>query len=86
MNSKIHRCGYCGQPVSDEGIPLEDEAREKAIRIIEAYGDHRTHKEHGECCVYEEMQRQERSRMRQVSKEMAHDAGMPDIEGTWIKW
>lgn len=86
MNSKIHRCGYCGQPVDSNGIPLEDEAREKAIRILETYGDHHTHKEHGECCIHEVMMQEERKSMRQVTREMAHDAGMTEIEGTWIKW
>lgn len=86
MNGKIHRCGYCGAPVNSKAEPLEGEAKEKAIRILETYGDYRTHKEHGECCVYDEMMRQEQSRMVRVTKDMAHDAGMPEIEGTLTRW
>ena len=86
MNSKMYMCGYCGKPVNDKAEPLEGESLQKAIRILEKYGDYRTHQEHGECCVYDEMMRQEQSRMVQVTREMAHDAGMPEIEGSWTKW
>jgi pyruvate-formate lyase-activating enzyme len=86
MYSKIHRCGWCGNPTTKDGVPLEGEDRERTIAVLEKYGDYRTHKEHGECCVYDEMMRQEQSRMVQVTREMAHDAGMPEIEGSWTKW
>lgn len=73
MYSKIHRCGWCGNPTTKDGIPLEDENRERVISILEKYGDYRTHKEYGECCAYDKMMRQEQSRM----SEMAHDTEMP---------
>ena len=80
MKSKIHRCGYCGTPVTNLGKPLKNEAFKKAVNIIEKYGDYRTHQEHGECCVYNEMA-QNQTEIRRVTKEMAQDAGMPEIEG-----
>lgn len=80
MNSKIYRCGYCGIPTNKEAQPLETNCLGKAIRILETYGDYRTHKVDGFCCI------EEQSRMVQVSREMAHDAGMPEIEGSWIRW
>lgn len=58
----------------------------KAIRILKEYGDHRTHKEHGECCVHDEMARQEQDRWVTVTRDMAHDAGMPEIEGMRTRW
>jgi hypothetical protein len=86
MNSKIHRCGYCGQPVDKNGNPLEGKARQRVISIIETYGDYHTEKEHGECCVYDEMMRQEQQTYVRVTRDMAIDAGMPEIEGTKIPW
>jgi CRISPR/Cas system-associated protein Cas10 (large subunit of type III CRISPR-Cas system) len=44
MNSKIYRCGHCGQPVGKNAKPLEGESFERVCRILDEYGDHRTHK------------------------------------------
>jgi CRISPR/Cas system-associated protein Cas10 (large subunit of type III CRISPR-Cas system) len=81
MNSKIYRCGHCGQPVDKNAKPLEGESFERVCRILDEYGDHRTHKKHGKCCAYEE-----KSRMVQVTWDMASDAGDPNLEGEWINW
>lgn len=80
MNSKIYRCGWCGTPTDSKGEPLSGEAFKKAVNIIETYGDYRTHKEHGYCCIHEQMEPQ---RMR-VTRDMAIDAGDPSMEGEWI--
>lgn len=81
MNSKIYRCGWCGHPTDKDGNCLKDEAFKKAINMIEKYGDNHTKQVNGECCPpYEEESKV------QVTRDMAHDAGMPEIEGTWITW
>lgn len=86
MNSKLYRCGYCGQPVDNEGNPLKGEVRERVISLLKTYGDSHTYEEHGECCVYDEMQRQEQQRYVRVTRDMAIDAGMPELEGQRVKW
>jgi hypothetical protein len=43
----------------------------------------------GVCLVYlEDLRREEHqhAEMVQVTREMAHDAGFPEMEGTWINW
>lgn len=81
MNSKIHRCGWCGHPTDKRGEPLSGDSFKKALRIIEQYGgDNHTHLEHGWCC--EDLYREE-PRMR-VTRDMAIDAGDPSLEGQWV--
>lgn len=53
MNSKIYRCGYCGQPTTDDGDVLDESDTKRVKRIITEYGDHHTIKTHGECCLWE---------------------------------
>jgi hypothetical protein len=69
------RCGYCGQPTDKDGqvLPLE------TIKAISVDWD-KAEQTHGDCC----RQEQETRRM-QVTKEMAMDAGEPDMEGMWIE-
>ena len=78
MNSKIYRCGWCGSPTEKAGNELDGNPREKAINIIETYGDYRTHKTNGTCCppTHENTQR--------VTRDMAIDAGDPNLEGELI--
>jgi len=55
MNSKIYRCGWCGI-ITDEigsGYNITEEQFQKAVRILNEYGDRKTHKVHGECCQHE---------------------------------
>jgi len=77
MNSKIYRCGWCGTPTDKNGYTLSDNAFKKAVNIIETYGDYRTHKTHGDCCIRQQTQ------MR-ITKDMATDAGEPSLEGQLI--
>lgn len=83
MNSKVYRCGYCGDVTDENGIPLDGEPRQRVINLLETYGDSRTHKTHGSCCQHEW---EEQRRWVQVTREMAHDAGDPNMEGAWVKW
>ena len=82
MNSKIYRCGWCGHPTDKDDNCLTDKALEKAKKIIEKYGDSHTIQVNGECCP----PNQTSESMVQVTRDMASDAGMPEIEGTWINW
>lgn len=77
MNSKIYRCGYCGQPTDVIGYPLRDEAFKKCTNIIDTYGDSHTIQVHGYCCVHEN----EREEPRRITRDMAIDAGDPNLEG-----
>lgn len=79
MNSKIYRCGWCGHPTNEKGQTLQGNDFKKAVNIIEKYGDGRTEKTHGDCCVREQTE----NRM-QVTRDMAIDAGDPNLEGQWI--
>lgn len=85
MNSKIYRCGWCGGCTDKDGNYLKDEVRRKAEHIIDTYGDGHTQKVHGGCGGRGEYGNSGHDRV-QVTKEMALDAGMPEIEGTWINW
>ena len=74
--SELHRCGYCGQPTDKDGRVLS-EAEVKAIDANDTRWN-TADQTHGECCreqaAYEES-------VRVVTKEMAIDAGNPDLEG-----
>lgn len=75
MNSKIYRCGWCGMPTDSNGRILYGDAFQKEVRIIERYGDSRTHLVNGECCggVVPNNER--------ITKDMAIDAGDRSLEG-----
>lgn len=81
MNSKIYRCGWCGTPTNLNGETLSGEAFKKAVKILENYGDNKTHKTHGDCCINEQMQA---SQINYVTRDMAIDAGDPSLEGQRI--
>jgi hypothetical protein len=82
MNGKLYRCGWCGMITDEDGEPLDGEPFEKARRIIETYGDHRTHKLNGNCCP----NGNEQDNMVQITRDMAIDAGDRSLEGEWIRW
>ena len=63
-------CGYCGQPTNDKGEPLEF--------IPDNFDLPKAEMVHGLCCA---AQSQHENESRIVTKEMAYDAGMPDVEG-----
>jgi hypothetical protein len=53
MNSKIYRCGWCGSITDYKGENLKGLQWEKVARMIDRYGDYRTHKVNGWCCGHE---------------------------------
>lgn len=63
-------CGYCGQPTNENGEPLEV--------IPDNFDLAKSEMVHGMCCVAQAQHEQE---SRIVTRDMAHDAGMPEIEG-----
>lgn len=83
MNSNIFRCGNCGQPTAANGVVLPQKDFKRVVSIIEQYGDHHTVKVHGECCYGGGQQRDNYVR---VTRDMAIDAGMPELEGQRVKW
>jgi len=80
MNSKIYRCGWCGNPTTVDGSELEQSKWERVVSIIEKYNDSHTTKTNGYCCPNGD------GIMMQVTREMAIDAGDRSLEGQWIKW
>lgn len=55
MNSKIYRCGNCGNPVNKDGSLLSEEVRDRVIGIIERKGWKDSQSKHlelvyGNCC------------------------------------
>lgn len=80
MNSKIYRCGWCGTPTTADGNALEQGHFNRVVSMLEKYGDKHTVMINGNCCPPEEYQ------MRQVTREMAIDAGDRNLEGQWIRW
>lgn len=83
MNSKIYRCEWCGSTTDNKGNYIKDEARRKAEYIVNNFpqADKHTELVSGQCGGNS----YEPDRV-QVTHEMAMDAGMPEIEGTWINW
>jgi hypothetical protein len=79
MNTRLYRCGHCGIPTDTKGKPLEDKRFEKAVKILERYGDKRTTPTECGC-------EQEQGSMMRVTHEMAMDAGDPRLEGQWVSW
>jgi hypothetical protein len=74
---KIYRCGWCGVPTNSKGEPLILDYD----KYLEIHKDCETEKVNGTCCQHENEQQQ-----MQVTREMATDAGEPDMEGAWINW
>ena len=63
-------CGFCGSPCNDDGTPWENE-------MPANYNPNDYESVNGLCCLQQENQ------MR-VTRDMAMDAGDPDLEGTLI--
>ena len=73
----VYRCGWCGLPTDKGGKPLKVNPE----KYLEKYKYSVTELTQGWCC--EDEQRQEPQRM-QVTRDMAMDAGEPEMEGMWI--
>jgi len=75
---KIKRCGYCGIPLDNECNPLSPEEckklTEKQLNEAELIC--------GSCCIDE----QQKDNYIIVTKDMASDAGDPNLEGMRWKW
>ena len=63
-------CGYCGQPTDEDGIPLNV--------VPDGFDLAKAEMVDGMCCAAQAAYEQER---RTVTRDMALDAGMPEIEG-----
>lgn len=80
----IYRCGWCGYPVDQNGSPLSEiKTNIDANRYLDEHKDCTEVHVNGFCCPCGD---ESPDNMVQVSREMALDAGMPEIEGTLIHW
>lgn len=75
--SDCYRCGWCGQPTDENGAVLDV----GVIKSMSVDWDKAEHT-HGDCCRNEH----ELSHMVEVTREMASDAGCPEMEGQMIEW
>jgi hypothetical protein len=72
---RFFRCGCCGQATDESGMNLSfDEVKSMNVDWNKA------EMTNGNCCATSEQE----IYMRQVTREMALDAGCPEIEGTLI--
>jgi len=70
---KYFRCGYCGQPINENGDPLTiDEINAASVDW------NTTELNHGNCCLQSQAEEQSRT----VTREMAMDACDPSLEGS----
>ena len=69
----MKRCGYCGYPTDDNANPIP---MDEANKLTQKELDNLDHIE-GNCCH----PNNQPEAPRRVTKEMANDAGMPEIEG-----
>lgn len=76
---KIYRCGHCGTPTDENGVPLTGEEFKRVTSIIDEIGDSKTELLHGDCCINDPYY----NRI-QVTRDMALDAQDPSLEGEWI--
>ena len=76
---KIYRCGWCGFPTNKDGDPLEVDPD----KYLEQHQNDEVVNVQGACCPNGEDAGNE---MVQVTRDMAIDAGMPELEGQWINW
>jgi len=54
MNSKLYRCGWCGNITHSTGQMINDEKTWKRVNnLLTTYGDSHTEKTHGDCCRHE---------------------------------
>ncbi|HLK28462.1 MAG TPA: hypothetical protein VKT28_07765 [Puia sp.] len=47
----VHRCGWCGNVVDNDGGELTTKLRNHKIEVLEKYGDEISEKVHGYCCI-----------------------------------
>ena len=66
----MYICGYCGHPADKHGLPLKE--------IPDDFDIAKADMVHGMCCAAQVNYERER---RTVTRDMAVDAGMPEIEG-----
>lgn len=66
MNSKIYRCGWCGNPTKSDGSELTQEQYERVVNIIETYGDGHSIMTNGFCCDHPG-----KEQVMQVARDMA---------------
>jgi hypothetical protein len=71
----MYRCGYCGTPTDEHGVPLNN-----CSEISESELDNATLTQ-GECC-----REQEEEKYVIITRDMAIDAGDPSLEGQRWKW
>lgn len=76
---KCFRCGYCGQPCTDDGQVLE--LWQIAVMNPFVDWDH-AEQVQGDCCQHEA----QGGRLVEVTREMALDACCPEMEGSLIEW
>ena len=69
------RCGYCGHPTDKDGEPLD-------LGACKTWEEEKAELVHGNCCVYEQNQRQTII----VTRDMAIDAGDMSLEGQEWVW
>jgi hypothetical protein len=74
MDIKLYRCGYCGSPTDEIGNPIH------YAQIDQSKDWNTAELTHGICCAYNF-----EPRYREVTREMAMDAGFPEIEGTLVR-
>jgi len=72
----IYRCGYCGTPTDENGVPSND-----CSEITPSELDSATLIQ-GECC----RQEQEKENYVIITRDMAIDAGDRSLEGQSWKW
>ena len=83
MNSKIYRCGWCGNPTDADGNELVGDSFKRVIQIFLTYPDNNSHTSltPGHCCRWKEEGHEERM---QITRDMAIDAGDLNLEGQFL--
>jgi hypothetical protein len=78
-NEKIKRCGWCGHPLDDKCNPL---SVEECNKLTDEQLDN-ADQDNGNCCGGGE---HNQKNYITVTRDMASDAGDPDLEGREIEW
>lgn len=74
MTDKLYRCGYCGSPTDELGEPIH------YTKIDQSKDWDSAELTHGLCCAFNFD-----PKYREITREMAMDAGLPEIEGMMIR-
>lgn len=78
----LYRCGRCGTYTDKSGNPIDfekfPEEADRIYQINNEFGDTTTESVNGNCCLDDEKTGFEMK----VTRDMAIDAGDPDLEGT----